>query len=324
MKQGHIDMLDKYDWLFEGELLNQQPIQLEKAAISPMELEETEAPYIQEAYEQTIDHIKGFFKGILSRLDTNAESVFQQFSTVLEEVMNNEDHAVTLIYEVKDYDETTFRHSLNVGLIAGLIGKILKLPSDQVFLLGKMGLLHDIGKMKIPNEILKKPGRLTDGEYKTIKLHTKYGFEILRGVEGLDLMISIGALTHHERLDGSGYPDGRTEKNIPYLAQILAVADIYDAICTERAYQKGRSSFIAIEQLVQDAKAGKLNTAVVKSFVGYLMKQYVGRNVVLNNGERGTITFIPYDEPHRPLLKVGADFLDLKKVSTVSITDFAC
>lgn len=322
LTHAQIEMLRNHDWFFEGEELTGKNLGME-VPLTP-EIEVHEEPFIQQAYDQAVTSIRRFFNSFNTNPSKNVEEVFTQFSSVLEDVLNaDEDQAVTLIYEVKDHDEVTYRHSMNVGLIAGLIGKILKLPEEQIFLLGKMGILHDIGKMKIENTILKKPDRLSNEEYEVIKLHTRYGYEILSGIPRLHAMVPISALAHHERLDGSGYPDGRTKDDIPFLVQILSVADVYDAICTERDYHKGRSPFVAIEQLIKDSHSGKLNGTVVKEFVRYLMKQYVGKSVFLNSGKKGEITFIPYEEPHRPLLKIDNEFLDLKRVPSVSIKDFA-
>ncbi|MGM7702709.1 HD-GYP domain-containing protein [Pseudalkalibacillus sp. Hm43] len=320
LTQAQIDMLDKHEWFYEGEPL---PSVGRSSEIIPATIINSDDPPIQQAYDQAVTSIKKLFTNIQTNLKNKVNIVFNQFSSVLEEVLEDEDQAISLIYDVKDHDEVTYRHSMNVGLVAGVIGKVLKLPEEQIFLLGKMGILHDIGKTKIKNDILKKPERLSDEEYETIKLHTRYGYEILSEIPNLNPLVAIGALAHHERLDGTGYPDGRTADDLPYLVQILAVADIYDAICTERDYHEGRSSFVAIEQLVKEAEMGRLNQAVVKEFVRYLMKQYVGRNVLLNSQKNAVITFIPYEQPHRPLLKIGSEFLDLKKVPNVSIKDFA-
>ncbi|MCF6138608.1 HD-GYP domain-containing protein [Pseudalkalibacillus berkeleyi] len=321
VNRAHIDMLKNHDWFFEGE--EEQVVLQVNAPKMDTEIETNGYPRIQQSYDQAVHSIREFFDQVLSNLEASVDKVFTQFSNVLEEVLEDEDQAVSLIYEVRDRDEVTYRHSLNVGLISGLIGKILNLPEKDILLLGKMGILHDIGKMHVPDDILKKPSKLTDAEYEEVKLHTRYGFEILSKLPSLNVMVSLGALTHHERLDGTGYPDSRKKEELPFLVQILSIADIYDAICTERSYQKGKSSFIAIDQLVIDANKGRLNEKIVNEFVRYLMKQYVGRSVVLNSGEKGVIAFVPYESPHRPLLKIENDYVDLKKVSSIFITNFA-
>ncbi|WP_261130365.1 HD-GYP domain-containing protein [Bacillus sp. Marseille-Q3570] len=318
LKHGQIDMLKKYDWCFDGDRVSALNV-----PVPPEHLISSNNTYIHELYNQTVKRIRDFFSDVLVGKNTNAKKMFDQFSVILEEVLKDEEHAVSLIYEVKNYDEVTYRHSVNVGLVAGLIGKILNLTHEEILLLGKMGVLHDIGKMKVHQSIVQKPERLNNEEYEAIKLHTTYGYELLCGIPQLEKMVPIGALVHHERLNGTGYPDGRMADEIPFLVQVLSIADIYDAICTERSYHKGRSTFIAIEQLSKEAEAGKINRTVVKEFIRFLMKLYVGKRVVLNTGEEGIVAFIPFGEPQRPLLKASSGYLDLQKVTTLSIVDFA-
>ncbi|HWI50932.1 MAG TPA: HD-GYP domain-containing protein [Symbiobacteriaceae bacterium] len=162
--------------------------------------------------------------------------------------------------------EQTARHSLRVAEISALMGQSLRLDEQRLFILRMGSLLHDIGKLAVPLEILDKPGRLTTDEYQTVKEHVQAGASIL---EAFDYS-RIGAVQdivrhHHERLDGSGYPDGLRSGEITLLARVVAVADVYDALTSNRAYRQRMSHGEAMSVLRQEVLAGKLDSRLVEA-----------------------------------------------------------
>ncbi|WHX30279.1 HD-GYP domain-containing protein [Brevibacillus agri] len=224
------------------------------------------------------------------------------------------------LYIKEGTENYTYRHSLNVGIVAALIGKIVGRPQDEIYRLGQAGLLHDVGKMMIPDEILSKPDRLSDEEYEIMKLHTLYGSELLLSMEDADEWIARCALMHHERLDGSGYPHGCQKEDIPLECQIISVADVFDAICTDRVYRRGTSPFHAANVLRELACQGQLNPLIVSRFIQYIILLYVGSQALLSNGDHVEIIMIHTDEPMRPLVRRGDEFLDLREHRTLTIT----
>jgi putative nucleotidyltransferase with HDIG domain len=142
-----------------------------------------------------------------------------------------------LTADMHDHDPSTLAHSRKVALLAIAVGEHLGLPTDALRRLAVAGLLHDIGKLHVPSEILNKPGALTDGEYRTIQTHPGAGAELLARLGGFGEEIPI-VLAHHERLDGGGYPNGLAGDRIPFEARILAICDVYDALTSTRAYRE--------------------------------------------------------------------------------------
>lgn len=159
----------------------------------------------------------------------------------------------TLTMAIDARDPYTAGHSERVALYSLWIAKQLKWTDERRAELERAALLHDIGKLGIPDSILTKPGRLTDEEFEMIKRHPLIGAEILADMEPKSLMKKavLVARHHHERLNGSGYPDGLTEEEIPIDVRVVAVADSFDAMTTERPYSKGRSAKEAINELMR-------------------------------------------------------------------------
>ena len=176
-------------------------------------------------------------------------------------------------------DHFTRRHSENVANLCCRICEYLRCKRSFIVYCTICGYLHDIGKMFIPREILNKPSKLTDEEYEIMKTHTTIGYKMC--MEDLSLRpYAAGALYHHEALNGTGYPNGVTKKDIPYVAQIIRVADEYDAIVTKRQYKthvnisetlkelikdaKPDPKFLALDQLAEKKKDGKVNGTILK------------------------------------------------------------
>ena len=138
---------------------------------------------------------------------------------------------MSILSDVCVHDTYIFTHSLNVALYSLAVGMELKLPRNQLEDIGLGALMHDIGKVSMPKEILLKPGKLTDEEFTIIKIHsTEEGFDLLRNTHTVPLLVAHCAFQHHESLDGSGYPRGIKEKDIHHYAKIIAVADVFDAV----------------------------------------------------------------------------------------------
>jgi putative nucleotidyltransferase with HDIG domain len=162
-------------------------------------------------------------------------------------------------------DKYTAGHSLRVMDYAVKIAHALQLPANEIDLLKQACLLHDIGKISIPDGILNKKKKLTPKERKYILKHPVVGKKILSTVSEFKEILDI-IYTHHERVDGRGYPDGRMKDDIPFLARILAVADSYDAMRSERPYRPARNKDQAIEELIL-AKGSQLDAEVVDIFI---------------------------------------------------------
>lgn len=156
-------------------------------------------------------------------------------------------------------------HSDRVRRVALVLGEHLGLPAAELELLRRGASLHDIGKIAVPDSILNKPGRLTGDEYEVIKKHPEQGVRMVEGLEALRDVLPL-IRWHHERTDGRGYPDGLTGKEIPHLVRVLSVADVYDALSSDRPYRAGMSHELCLEVLRKDAAGGGLDVDLVERF----------------------------------------------------------
>ena len=199
---------------------------------------------------------------------------------------------------IKISDEYTFKHSVDVAAISMMIGREYGLSKDEIHQLGITGLLHDVGKAKIPNEILNKPGKLTKEEFEIIKNHSLYGFEILREKDSFSPIILDGVLHHHEKMNGAGYPDCQKEGEISLFSRILSVADIFDALVTRRPYKGPISGREAMEMIL--ALGEELNNKIIQSFIESVILYPVDSIVELSNGEMAKVVENNKRYPTRP------------------------
>lgn len=207
-------------------------------------------------------------------------------NNLIKAINDNEAIAVD-ITELKTSDEYTFKHSVDVATMSMIVAKKMGMSKKDIYNIGIAGLLHDMGKSKIPLEILNKPARLTDEEFEVMKQHSTYGFKILKEKDEFEMPIAMSVLQHHEKIDGSGYPMGVGEdKIIPY-AKILSVVDVYDALVTERPYKKGLSQRNAIEIIM--SMTGELDITAMRSFLGSVILYPVESIVQLSNGEEACV-----------------------------------
>ena len=200
-------------------------------------------------------------------------------------------------------DNHTYGHCINVSLICSLLCQWLNLPADVTRDAIVAGLLHDIGKTKINQAILLKPGRLAAQEWEEIKKHTIYGHQILVDASAPD-NVSKGVLYHHEREDGYGYPNGLTGPYIPVAAKIISIADMYDAMTANRPYRDIICPFKVMEEF-QHNYLGSLDIRILMTFLHRIAECYLGETVRLNDGRDGTVVFINPVCPSRPMIQLN-------------------
>ncbi len=232
--------------------------------------------------------------------------------------------AVTQIHSMDRDGRYLLHHSLHVAILAGLMGKWLRWPREHRERLVLAGLLHDVGKLKIADSILKKPGKLTNSEMKIVQRHSTYGAEILTKC-GLSTEVDImaGVLQHHERCDGSGYPSGLKRDMISPFGKILAILDMYDAMATNRSYAHKVSPFEIFDRLSSDIAVGKFDEEYGMLFVRRLCHALTGNWVRLTTREKAKIIYIDQSRPHSlPIVQTTrGTFYDLATTSTAKITE---
>jgi len=220
-------------------------------------------------------------------------------------------HIYHLFYELKSKDEYTYRHTVCVGIISTILGKWLNLNQSDLNALSLGATLHDIGKARIPAEILNKPGRLTQEEYSEMKRHTAYGYRLLKDIPELNERVALIALQHHEREDGGGYPFSLPSNKIDDFAKIVAIADVFHAMSSSRVYHQAEPFHIVISQMQNDV-FGKFNPKIMLVFLYRIMDSLVGKRVLLSNGEEGTILMVDKYEPLKALIKTEDSLIDLR------------
>ncbi|MCS6896379.1 MAG: HD-GYP domain-containing protein [Nitrospira sp.] len=233
----------------------------------------------------------------------NMDAVNRVVSDMAESVLRNLD-ALTSLSRLKRFDEYTFYHSVNTSLLAMSLGRDLGFAKNELHQIGVGALLHDIGKTKIPNELLNKPGRLEPDERELMKQHVMRGVEILADTTGLAEVHARPALEHHERVDGTGYPFGRVKNEISRFGLIASVVDIYDAITSDRCYHRGRPPHDALQYLYFLALKGHLDAELVQRFIRVVGVFPVGSLVELNTGEVAVVRRIHRDAPLAPSVTI--------------------
>lgn len=214
-----------------------------------------------------------------------------------------------MLHNMRQYDDLTYAHSMNVALICNSFAKWLKFSEEDVNKATLCGLLHDIGKTLIPDYIIKKPDKLTDVEYEIIKTHPVGGYNILKSYD-IDESIMNAALMHHERCDGSGYPSGFMNGEIDEFAKIVAIADVYDAMTSARVYRGPMCPFKVV-QLFEYSGLQLFDPRYILTFLEYVVGIYLQNRVILNNGMEGEVIFINKDALSRPVIKSGSNYIDL-------------
>lgn len=222
--------------------------------------------------------------------NTSSESFLDATNNITSDLMKaiTDNKAIAVdISVLKVSDEYTFKHSVDVATMAMVVAKKHGLEQKEIYEIGISGLLHDVGKSKIPKEILNKPARLNDIEFEMMKQHTLFGYAILKDKPELSTSISMGVLQHHEKTNGKGYPLGILAEKINPYAKVLSVVDIYDALVTERPYKSAFTQRDAVEMMM--SMTDELDISVMKSFLGSVILYPVGCTVQLSNGERARV-----------------------------------
>lgn len=226
---------------------------------------------------------------------------------------------LTTLQAIKVVDDYTYTHSVNVGVLSGLIGKWLHYPDIQLLIFA--GMLHDVGKTKIPLEILNKPSRLTVEELQTMKTHSEIGYYLTENIASYSPEVRQGILYHHERLDGTGYPTGISGPQIPYFARIIAVADMFDAMTSDRIYRNALTPFDVLEEIFNEMFT-KLDPEICFVFRHRIKELLVGSSVVLNNGSNARVVFIDGEDHFKPVLQDDLGHCFMPETSQLRISEF--
>ncbi len=206
---------------------------------------------------------------------------------LVDSIVRNPDAQMCLT-QLKERDQYTAQHSVNVCVLSLAFGRHLGLPKSGLQLLGTGALLHDIGKLKTPLEILNKPGRLSDQEFTIMKQHPERGREVLSAIPGMPSEVIDIALSHHERLQGHGYPRGLESDAISPWSKMVAIVDVYDAITSDRVYHDGMASTEALTRMYE-WRERDFDPQLLEQFIQCIGIYPIGSLVELSSGEVGVV-----------------------------------
>ncbi|MBE0618791.1 MAG: HD-GYP domain-containing protein [Proteobacteria bacterium] len=240
---------------------------------------------------------------------------------MVDSIFRNRD-ALASLSRLKNFDDYTFQHSLNVSVLALTLGRHLGIVKGELRRLGIGAVLHDVGKMRVPEQILNKPGRLTDDEFAVMKGHPLHGAKILMETPQVPDECSAVALNHHERFNGRGYPRGLQGLNIGKFGLISAIVDVYDAITSDRVYHKGMPSHQAVQKIYEWGKTD-FYPIYVQKFIQCLGIYPIGSVVQLDTGEVGVVCRQNHDQLLRPRVRLvrGPASQPLRRFADVDLTE---
>lgn len=228
-----------------------------------------------------------------------------QIKLIVDEIFDNKDLMVNMV-DLKAFDDYTYYHSVNVAVLSIVLGVALDFGKDELCVLGFAALLHDIGKVFVDKTILNKPDTLTEMEFKKMKSHCLLGYNYIRKEFGVPIEAYLGILDHHEKYGGGGYPNDIKENEISLYGRIITIADVYDALTSERPYRKAMLPSEAMEY-VMGATMSYFDPNIVSIFVRKIAPYPIGTCVKLSNGLVG-IVMENYEELNlRPKVRIFQD-----------------
>ncbi|MBN2898330.1 MAG: HD-GYP domain-containing protein [Clostridia bacterium] len=289
------------------------------------EADQAAAPSVDEhiTMEQAYTRLMNLYKSIYANVGLGKSLNLDQLkreTLPLFKKITEDNNVLNSLRRVGVHDSYSYIHSVNVAILAMIIGKWLNLKTHIQEDLAIAGFLHDIGKTNIPLDILDKPGELTVSEFEKIKEHPIHGYRILQISTGVTNEIMEAVKHHHERIDGSGYPDGLRDREISLYAKILAVADVFDAITANKSY-RSKISVYAAARVLKTESFNKLEPKVTEVFLKNISRFYVGNKVKLNTGEIGEVILLNKTDVTRPLIKIGEMYFDLSTNYKLEIVD---
>ncbi|WP_320006342.1 HD-GYP domain-containing protein [Maridesulfovibrio sp.] len=259
-------------------------------------------PEARRVHEEALGYARKFIEDVRRGEGVEAEEALPIVGKVIDSLSSNEPAALTLAF-LKRYDEYTYTHSINVNLYSLLLGKALGLEREELELLGIAAMFHDVGKGRVPCEVLNKPGKLTENEYEIMKGHSLKGLEVLRDISGLDKSVLRGVVEHHERFDGSGYPHGFKDNGIHPFGRIIAISDVYDALTSVRVYKKAVTPAKTMS-LMYKWKGSDFDPVYLNHFVRCIGVYPPGTMVQLEDLRFAIVLETNDDMPRHPKVKV--------------------
>lgn len=256
-------------------------------------------------YDKTREQAEKYVKktmlkvGNMGRIDLSKISAI--LDSIIEQLLSKRDMVLTLS-KLRSIDDYTYEHSVNVCILSLITGIDMKLDKITLKQLGTGAILHDIGKVGIPEEIIKKPTRLTSDEFEQIKLHTDLGYNILIN-NNVQEEAALIALCHHEKYDGTGYNHNLKSDRINLLARITAVSDVYDAMSNDRVYKMGKKPDIVYKEMI-DLSNKHFDEDILTNFINHISMYPTGTGIILNTNHKGIVIQQNKFLPQSPVIRI--------------------
>ena len=273
---------------------------------------------IDKTYKENKDKVKNLFNKV--KRDKKLEYTEIKDLVVEANKLSNDMEILDLLNMVRTVDEYTYSHSLNVSILANMFSNWLDFDDRNRIMITLSGLLHDIGKARVPDKILNKPDTLTPEEFKEMKKHTIYGYEMIQNINEIPGEVKKAVISHHEHFNGEGYPFQFKSNKIPLFGRIIAIVDSFDAITANRVYKSKSSPFRAIEIFVQE-EVTHFDPGLKEVFLDHIPNYFIRENVILNDGRMAEIVYINPFKPESPIVKIFDQYVDLAKESSLKIKE---
>ena len=272
------------------------------------ELRQKAIKVVKETFSEIerISSIHNFEKRCYNDYSKKEQQYFSSIDTLAEELINdilNNKNVLLSLVDIKNMDNYTYAHCVNVAVISLILGISLNLPKQQLKYLCTGALIHDIGKAFIPSEVLQKKGRLTAEEYDIVKNHCKLGYKFADKIGTFSSYVKMIILQHHERFDGLGYPNGLKGNEINYLARIVSIADVYDALTSDRPYKRALCPSDVLEYMMSNSDT-LFDYNIVDIFSRIIIPYPEGTIVSLSNGDVGVVKKTMPNFPLRPIIEI--------------------
>lgn len=272
-------------------------------------------------YLQAVQQYKKAFQSWQSGSPVDIGQIRNIIIPLFDRFINNRKELLAL-HRYATKEDYLYHHAVSVGLLSGFLAKQLDYSKGDCYQIALAGILSDCGMAKVDKRILTKKSALTTHEYEEMKQHTMLGYRMVQKIKTLKEGVKLAVLQHHERNDGTGYPFGIRDKQIHPYSKIVAVADVYHALTSERLYRSKQSPFKALEK-IQIEQFGKLSMEAIQILLDNLINFHVGTLVKLSNGEMAEIVFIQREAPTRPIVKIvnKDEFLSLSEHRDIYIEE---
>ncbi len=257
-------------------------------------------------YYDSVAALDQLFARVKNNENADPDRLNRIIDQLIPAIKDRKDEMITFLILSGHGDSPLAESSVNTTIISVFIAQSIRMTAHRINLLAASALLHDVGMMKIPDQVLQKKERLTENEVKVIQTHPMYSHRIITKTLKYPEEIGVIAMQHHERWDGNGYPNGLKGEEISLSARILTVADAFEAMVSVRPYRNSMIGYKAMRQLLND-NSRRFDSRVLKTFIKIMGIYPIGSIVLLNDASIGRVTSTNSDAPLRPVVRLLVD-----------------